>query len=531
MQPSASAPVALVSLPAADRHAEHEILDAGGEEAIGIGIHDASRFEWTVTVPLPAHRARSLDYAIEVDLEVPTNAVARRSPWEQIQTFTRLDEAGRPRVAERGAVTEGVALDALRRGAVSLGRMLARGAAGFARHAGIARARERDVADAEGDRYGFLVIWLEAALLAVAETREQLTRAAPGDTPRLGRERALVDEYASVGSLEMLASASRALGASGAAALDEELQRAVARVRARIDQATLAEIAHRRGRGYLTMTEPSPPGLDAYVARAARLKTHFEEVLWLDRESYQLDERVQQWMTSVAAVVAGGSAFVLQLALVGRHLPEGVALGSRLLAIAVLAGACYMARDRIKEIARTWLTGKLYRLHAQRVTRYRLPERRLPTRDVLIRTREWCNQTTQSLPDVLNPQGGASLPRTRIRYLQRGVVVHQVALSTEGVSRVRHIFRYDVSPLLPRLADDVRQVPFVAADGSVAFADAPRRYQVPVRVRLRTRDVERHVEATVVLEKRGITRIDPGIAADALAPEEGGEGDEARSEG
>ena len=175
------------------------------------------------------------------------------------------------------------------------------------------------------------------------------------------------------------------------------------------------------------MAEPSATALDAYVARAARLRKHFEEVLFLDRESYQLDERVQQWMTSFAALLAGGSAFLLQLALVDRRSspsaePRAGAAASR--PIALLAGACYMARDRIKELARAWLTGKVYRFHAQRVTRYRLPERRTATRDVVIRTRVWCNQTTQSLPDVLNPQGGATLPRTRIRYLQKGVISH-----------------------------------------------------------------------------------------------------------
>jgi hypothetical protein len=495
------------------REAALELLHTGSDGAVSIAVRDASRFEWAASIPLPA-RGR-LAYCIEVELEVPTNAVVRRTPWEQIQTFTRLDEASRP------VLSEGTTIDALRRGAVSLERMLARAGAGFARHAALGSSGSAE--DAEGDPYGFLVVWLETALLAVAETRRRLTQPAAGDTQQVGCERALVDEYASVRLLETLAEASRAVreppSASGPAAElpKEALERALSRVRARIDGAIGAEIEHRRGSGYLTMAAPSPVALDAYVARAARLKKHFDEVMFLDRESYQLDERVHQWMTSVAALVAGGSAFVLQLFLINERSSPTAALGSRLAAIALIAGACYMARDRIKELARAWLTGKVYRFHAQRVSRYRLPERMHAGRDVLIRTREWCDQTTQSLPDVLNPEGGASLARTRIRYLQKGVVVHSEGLSSAGVSRVRHIFRYDVSPLLPRLADDVKSVPFVGADGVVRFADAPRRYQVPVSVRLEAGGEAYEEHATLVLEKRGITRMDRGLPRDAFA--------------
>jgi hypothetical protein len=504
---------------AGPRQAALEFLRTGGEGTVRIGIHDATRFEWTVLVPLPARER--LPYSIQVELEVPTNAVVRHSPWEQIQTFTRLDEAARPVLGAGGSLDDGASapVDALRRGAVSLRRMLARAATGFGRHAGMGAAREAE--DAEGDPYGFLVVWLETALLAVAETRRQLTQPSSGDTPHVASERALVDEYASVGLLDMLVEASRAVteprpAPSPAPAATE---RALARVRARIERAIGDEIAHRRARGYLTMADPSATALDTYVARAARLRKHFEEVLFLDRESYQLDERVQHVMTSFAALMAGTSAFVLQLFILERGLAPATGatgLGLRLAPIALVAGACYMARDRIKEFARSWLTGKVYRFHAQRVSSYRLPEGRRATRDIVIRTREWCDQTTKSRPDVLNPESGASLPRTRVRYLQKGVVMHREDLSREGVLRVRHIFRYDVSPLLPRLADSIWRVPFVGEDGAVQLAEAPRRYQIPISVQLRHGGHTYEERATLVLEKRGITRMDPDIAPDAL---------------
>jgi hypothetical protein len=84
---------------------------------------------------------------------------------------------------------------------------------------------------------------------------------------------------------------------------------------------------------------------------------------------------------------------------------------------------------------------------------------------------------------------------------------------------VRHVLRYDVSPLLPRLADDVRCVPLIDASGAVRFADAPRRYLVPVSVQLSFAGEEYQEQVTLVLEKRGIARLDRGIAPDAFRQE------------
>lgn len=63
-------------------------------------------------------------------------------------------------------------------------------------------------------------------------------------------------------------------------------------------------------------------------------------------------------------------------------------------------------------------------------------------------------------------------------------------------------------------------MPFVDHAGVVRFAEARRRYQIPVSVRLRLggETVEEH--ATLVLEKRGITRVDPALADDAFADEQ-----------
>ena len=63
----------------------------------------------------------------------------------------------------------------------------------------------------------------------------------------------------------------------------------------------------------------SPASLERYVERVGRLKKHFQEVLALDREAYLIDDRVQSWLTSFAALVGGVVFFSAQLLVMVRY--------------------------------------------------------------------------------------------------------------------------------------------------------------------------------------------------------------------
>src|SRR5437867_2369304 len=63
-----------------------------GDVDVRVGIHNASRLEWSVSVPLP--EAKPINYSIDVELDIPSNAFARHAPWDQLQAFTRLDGPG-----------------------------------------------------------------------------------------------------------------------------------------------------------------------------------------------------------------------------------------------------------------------------------------------------------------------------------------------------------------------------------------------------------------------------------------------------
>jgi hypothetical protein len=82
---------------------------------------------------------------------------------------------------------------------------------------------------------------------------------------------------------------------------------------------------------------------------------------------------------------------------------------------------------------------------------------------------------------------------------------------------VKHVFRYDLSPLFARLDDAVKQVPiFDEKTRRVRFIDAPRCYRVPVAVTVVSGTERWEAAGIVVLHKRGLERIETTNAEDAL---------------
>jgi hypothetical protein len=473
-------------------------LAAADSSPIRLRVHDASRVEWVIALPLP--QEKRITYEIDVELEVPASAATREAPWDLLQVFTRLD--GPAAIASSSDLT----IDELRRRTVTLTHMLDRAKEGFARHCRSA-ATAQAVPDLSGQP--FLTIWLEAALRAVHEARRKLTGAGPQDPALIVKERSLIDEFVSVRLLDMLAEADRLARESGADAAVPSVKAAFELLTARIAEVLRVEMAYRESRGLL-QTDPTPEALARYLARAARLKKHFEEVLFLDRESEQLDERLQLW-TRVAGALVGGIVATVPLQLILAHRPAPGDIGWGLLALALASGLAYAVREHIKERGRSWLTGKMVRFHTQRVSRCRVPARRLPTREVLVEAREWCRQLTRARPDPLNPEGGASLRVMQVQYLHRGWIRPQGDLWSAGVRRVLHIFRYDLSPLLPRLDDEPKPVPVKDASGRVAFMAAARQYRVPISIRVEVAGERHEQRATLVLDRSGVRRVALGV--------------------
>lgn len=490
-----------------------------GPGRVRVGVHDASRLEWSLSLPLPEPGSAPAPYSLRVEIQIPPNAFVRHVPWDQMQAFTRLDG---PAVAAVGDI---VTIDDLRRGALAMANQLARASDGFHRHCRLARsvlaARPREeIEDA-------LAIWIEAAVRIAGDARERLTRGAPDEPSEFACERKLVDEYVSVRLFEMLAGAERAL--SGVTESKNphgaRLAPVIQAVEARLGEALAEELAYRDAAGFPNVDPDSPQALERYLDRASRLKKHFQEVLFLEHETYQVAERAYHWIAAFVAVVASTWAFAWQIALMNRASAAST-VSSGVVVVAILAGLVYATKDRIKEIGRNWMTHRVHRVWgAQRISRYRAPHRRLPGREIVVVARESFNQSIAKLPDLLNPESGASTPITVLTYEHRGEVIPNAQLIASGVRRVKHVFRYDLSPLFARLDDATKPVPVLDdASRCVRFIDAPRFYRLPICVEIESGG-QKHVErATLILHKRGLERLErdnesnPSLAEVGIEP-------------
>jgi hypothetical protein len=467
---------------------------------VRVDVHDASRLEWTVAVPLPARG--KLKYAVDVRLEIPANVYAPHTAWDQLQSLARLD----------GPVTNmdpsgDVTVDVLRRGAMAVVHKLGRAHEGFARHCRLAgslsSSTQRD------DLVDTLKLWLEMATTTTRDARAQLVGDSSGEPVEVRRERTLVDEYVSVRLLETLAGAERALAALTASRSATTHAATVAAVEAKLAEALEAEIVHRQAHGYPCADPSSPDALEQYLERASQLKKHFQEVFFLDAQTYEVARRIHHWVAAFMAILASTWAFAWQMALMNSRPTTGSKVGSGILLVATIAGMIYAGKDRLKEIGRNWISGNVHRFYAQRVARWRAPARRLRGRDVIVSARQSFDQTVKSRPDPLNPASSAAIVSTVVRYIHRGRVMPQPALLASGVRRVKHVFRYDLSPLFARLDDTVKKVPALdAITHRVSFIDAPRRYRVPVRVHVECDGRSHDVHAVLVLHKHGLDRLE-----------------------
>ena len=495
--------MAMVELGRAEAGAYLEGLDdaAASDALVRLEVHDASRLEWSVSIPLPANRR--LAYAIEVELEIPANAFAPHAPWDQLQSFTRLDGA---QVTSGGS--DPISIDGVRRHALAVAQKLARASDGFSRHcllAGSLFAVAPPRALAEG-----LILWLDAAR-ATAEEARGVASAEDGEDEGVERERDLADEYVSVRFLETLAAAERSLAllrdskSPHVSTMRDAIATAEQRVAANLGE----ELERRSARGWICGDAASPEVLEQYLDRASRLKKHFQEVLFLEPETFHVAERLHHWVAAIAALLASTWAFAWQMFLAHRTPTTEAQLGSGLVLVLITGGLVYAAKDRIKEVGRSWISGNVHRFYAQRVARYRAPARRLPARDVIVAARESCGQSHTSHLDPLNPKSGASVPATTIRYAHQGTVFPRPELWRQGVRRIKHVFRYDLSPLFARLDDAVKPVPVLDPDTRrVCFAAAPRCYRVPVSIRVRCGREWKADRATLVLTKRGLDRLE-----------------------
>ena len=174
--------------------------DAPDDDARSIVIeleaHDASRFEWRVGVPLPAHE--HLNYTVQAEFELPSVSIASPSPWDQLQGFTRLEE---PQAVDASGDRDGT-VHLLRQQVLVLQQMLQRARQGVLRHCRLVCEQPGDEAAIES-----LITWLNTAFRALATARARAVASKADDSAEIVRERGLADEFISVRLIDFVADA------------------------------------------------------------------------------------------------------------------------------------------------------------------------------------------------------------------------------------------------------------------------------------------------------------------------------------
>ena len=479
------------------------MADESANRRLKIEAHDASRVEWSMYIPLPRDREIS-EAEVSFRLEFPENVYVPHDGWEQLQILARLSSPD-----EESAAPEPLTVDGLRRSALGVARRLKLLRESIPRAAVAHSLNPIPVAPSLA---GELEHILDQAVGTLGHARAIFGPRAD-DPPELGRERALADEFLSGQLLELLTVAEETCARMLAPAGLPGYRAVAQKLRGRVADTLSAELHERERRGEMLPDGEDVEALALFLDRAAQLKKHFQEVLFLEPETKMIDEALRNWV----GLSGAATAFIIYFGL--QALQTSAAAGLGLWTLMTVGAVAYALKDRAKELTRQWLAGKLSHLYANRVLALREPQKFERSRNIVLRARESMAQARVARPDPLNPGSGAVQRVVTLDYRQRARVTRLKGESAPAFERLKIVFRYDLAPILTRLDDSVKRVPVPAGEG-VRFADAPRLYRVPLSLRVSTPAGVEKREALIVLNRRGIARIVPEGTAQPVPPAE-----------
>ena len=483
--------------------AKPELPRSAEDVRLWFGVHDLSRIEWTAAVQIPGAGGRRYD--VQLAVEIPATMFPSHSVWEHLQIFTRLQSP-----AEEGPLEiERDDLEELRRDTLGVTHRLKRLGQRFERSCVAAAAQLREEPDPQ--LHETLTELVSQAVDLLAEMRRALV-IGPEVQKDVQRECALADEFLSHALIDFFAGCERAVDETlfGEKSTVKESDTPWGEeLRSLVAEGLSEELAHRRGKGYITPRVDGHAELTAFLERASRLKKHFQDVLYLDVEAYFVDSRVRNYTGVLAASLAAFMWLSFTLLPIGQGTRAGLGVGTFAFAFAV----AYAIKDRIKELTRGWITGRLMRLYGQRMVTLKLPRGIDPTGRVLLETRETFDVDSEPCAaDDLREVNAIGVPRrvVQLKFRMRATLHPAPSLERAHICSIKHIFRYDLSPIFARLDNAVKQVPVLDGNRRVRFADAPREYRFPARIAF-TPVGGPTIEHTayIVASKRGIERIEP----------------------
>lgn len=482
----------------AERDSDHPVDDHDRPEQLRIGVHDTSRVECTVTLPL---EKREYEFEIEFMVEVPANLISITDLWTHFQELARLHSPH----TDSWASANGN--DDLRRATLAITHRLKLLQDRHGRTCTVANSLL--LQEPRRDCAGELEPIIDEGVTLVRQARERLAGlASAGASPQESR---LADEFLSTKLLDFLSELERdvnggLLAASGR--FREHYVAAAARLRERIAKELAAELSRRAEKGFLNPSGESSAELEDYLERASHLKKHFQEVLFLELSTEAVEGKLKNVVASVAAIIAALFYFV---AMIGPtiFMPGAISIGTT----ALIGALVYALKDRIKEVFRGWLNKRILKHYGTRRVYLRVPQRLIRSQPLVVSSHDVFTVTYENRHDTLNPEIGATRRFAVLHYRKRGVVEQTAACARElerkGLKSVKQIFRFDLSMVFPRLDDPSKRIPVLAKDGqSVTWVDAPRTYHFPVTARIVTPDGATTATGEIVAQKSGITRLD-----------------------
>ena len=446
-----------------------------------VAAHDRSRVEWICTVPMapPGH---AHTYQLTMEFEVPDAIWVPHDPWQRYQVRTRLTspvlQTASPALGREGLdPLASDPRDQLRLRALSVVHALRLGGQRVRKPLLEAQQRDGVLRADEAER---VLAALPTALQPALDHRRWLEQYANHADASLQRESRLAQEYVS-GHVLMLLTRARAALQTARVRRPTLMAGATTEVLTALTAALTSEHAYRRAAQMHQPAPHSPQDVEAYVNRAAQLKKHFQQALFLDVTAFMLDERLRNWIAAAMAMVAAVFYFAWQVSVLNA-VSAGATTVS--LALAALVGALvYAAKDRIKEVGRSWLAEQLKHTYADRVARLRLQERMDPDRREFVLALETITVRRHVEPDRFNPELGRTTPVHRVFIRERLRHTGIAQLHQHGLLGLKHVFRYDLSPLLAKLDDHQKHVPVLGPQGLMLRSGA-RVYVLPVTARL-----------------------------------------------
>ncbi len=443
-----------------------------------VAVHDRARVEWVTTVPI-APPDQSQAYEVVFEAQVPDAIWVAHQPWERFQVRSRLTSP----MLTPGTRQVGPAIDQLRRRALSAVHALKLASRPPLQLIHAARKRDGQLRDDEAQS---ILSFFSTSLANAGAAREAFDYLRDANDQALEREQKLADEYVSAHILLLITRVANALegrpAVKGAATRAGPMLGEVGQVQLVLREALLREQQHRKDAGIRHAGLHGISDVEAFLNRGALLKKHFQQALFLDAKAYMLDQRLRNWIAAAVAMIASIFYFVGQIYMFNGLMTAGATTVSLVLA-GLIAALVYAAKDRIKEVGRVWVMERLKHWYADRVAHLTLQERMDPKCSKFALARETIDIRRTVEPDRLNP----GLGRTTVVHHLR---VHELLrhsglqlLHDSGLLGLKHIFRYDLSPLLAKLDDHLKRVPVVSADG-VQTRAATRVYTIPLSVRL-----------------------------------------------